>query len=80
MAEMTYELDLLKVHKYYLQGEYDKAYQYYCKMTRDLISYYGLDETYKNLSASNFNFDNFNPSLAGHGKPKNHMLLKTKNC
>lgn len=82
MAEMTYELDLLKVHKYYLQGEYDKAYQYYCKMTQDLISYYGLDLLYEQLKKSNFGFEHFNQTLAGHGNKKSHTLVKVKaqNC
>ena len=78
MAEMTYQLDLLKVHKYYLQGEYDKAYLYYCKMTKDLISYYGLDNLYTRLKETNFGFDNFNQSLAGHGKNESHKLVKVK--
>ena len=78
MAEMTYQLDLLKVHKYYLQGEYDKAYLYYCKMTRDLISYYGMDEEYEQLKKSNYGYENFNQSLAGHGKSDSHKLVKVK--
>lgn len=78
MASMTYEIDLLKVHKYYLQGEYDKAYQYYCKMTRDLISYYGLDKAYEQLRVKDFEFDNFNQSLAGHGKQECHMLVRSR--
>ncbi len=78
MADMTYQLDLLKVHKYYLQGEYDKAYLYYCKMTRDLISYYELDQLYEQQKNANYGFDNFNQSKAGHGKPNSHKLIKVK--
>lgn len=78
MAQMTYQIDLLKVHKYYLQKEYDKAYVYYCKMTQDLISYYGLEKIYEQLKNSNYGFNNFNQSLAGHGKPECHKLVKIK--
>ena len=78
MADMTYQLDLLKVHKYYLQGEYDKAYLYYCKMTRDLISYYGLDEEYEKAKANDYGYTNFNQAVAGHGKKESHRLVKLK--
>ena len=70
MAKMTYEIDLLKVHKFYLTGEYDKAYDWYCKMTYDLISYYGLDDLYHRLKNINFGIKEFHPELAGHGKVK----------
>ena len=70
MALMTYEIDLLKVHKYYLLGEYDKAYDSYCNMTYDLISYYGLDDLYHNMKANNFGIKEFNPEVAGHGRVK----------
>ena len=69
MAEMIYQLDLLKVHHYYLEGNYDDAYEWYCKMTRDLISYYGLENGYFLLKSDYVDYD-FNPKLAGHGKMK----------
>ena len=65
MADMTYQLDLLKVHQLYLEGKYDEAYDTYCKMTRDLISYYGLDELYARLNNQEYDFI---PEKAGHGK------------
>lgn len=70
MAVMTYELDLLRVHQFYLEGKYDDAYDWYCKMTRDLISYYGLDHEYAMLKANGYDYDDFCPSKAGHGMVK----------
>ena len=68
MALMTYELDLLKVHDCYLNGKYDDAYFKYCQMTSDLISYYGLEKEYALLKDKEFEYDNFDPRMAGHGR------------
>ncbi len=70
MAKMTYELDLLKVHKFYLEGKYDEAYEWYCKMTRDLISYYGLDGIYEQIK--HYGSEEFNPKMAGHGRVRRY--------
>lgn len=75
MAEMTYEIDLLKVHKYYLEGKYDKAYECYCKMTSDLISYYGLDDMYNEMKLNDFGNMKFNPKEAGHGRVRRKELF-----
>ena len=68
MADMIYEIDLLNVYNFCLEKKYDDAYNWYVNMTKDLISYYGLDDTYEAFKNGDYECSrNFDPSLAGHG-------------
>ena len=70
MAERIYKYHLLKVRKYYLEGNYDAAYTCYCQMTIALINWYGLEEEYEIIKAKDYGYtenNQFNPEIAAHG-------------
>lgn len=48
--------------------EYDVAVEKYYVMTLMLINYYGLKDAYNYIKKNDYEYDNFEPKRAGHGK------------
>lgn len=70
MAKGLYQNVLLPVHQDIQDNNYNAAVEKYYLMTLMLINYYGLKHVYNNIKDNDYGYDNFEPSLAGHGRVK----------
>ena len=70
LAQNIYQKALIPINNLILNNEYDTAIEKYYILTLLLINYYGLKHEYNHTKDNNYNYENFNPSLAGHGRVK----------
>lgn len=64
----TYEKSLIPIYYFIRQKKYEEAITRYQLMTQLLIDYYSLNEEYTKIKNQNYNYDDFVPETAGHGK------------
>lgn len=74
MAFYFYQSTVLPVNELIKKKEYDAAVILYTLTTRALIDYYGLTKEYYDLKARDYDYEGFDPKLAGCGKKKTREL------
>ncbi len=70
LASHLYQCALLPIHHHIEEKEYGKAVEKYYLMTLMLINYYGLKHEYNQIKDQNYGYQEFIPSLSGHGKKR----------
>lgn len=70
MAQGLYQYAILPISKLIDQKEYDKAVENYYLMTLMLVNYYGLKHEYNNIKDRDYDYLEFNPTIAGHGRKR----------
>lgn len=70
LAFCFYQSTILPVNDFINQKNYDDAVSLYLLMTKALIEYYGLNQEYQNLKARDYDYEGFDPALAGCGMKK----------
>ena len=68
IALETYQKSILPIHYLIHHKKYEEAITRYHLMTQLLIDYYGLNEEYNIIKSKNYNYEDFIPEQAGHGK------------
>ena len=67
IAETIYNNVILPVNEAINKKNYERAIKHYQYMTIYLIVYYGLNNEYNLIKNENYDYQDFNPNLAGHG-------------
>lgn len=70
IASGLYQNVLLPVHNLISDKNYEKAVEYYYIMTLMLVNYYGLKHNYNEIKEKDYNYKDFEPTKAGHGRRK----------
>lgn len=68
VAEETYQKSIIPIYYLIYHKKYDEAITRYQLMTQLLIDYYSLNEEYAKIKSQNYNYEDFTPETAGHGK------------
>ena len=74
MASGLYQNALKNIHHSIMQKDYDKAVEKYYIMTLMLIQYYHLKHSYNQIKKENYHYEDFVPTLAGHGRKRTKKL------
>lgn len=70
LATCLYQNIIIPINELIQKKEYQKAVEAYYQMTLLLINYYGLKHHYNTLKENDYDYPNFNPRLAGHGRKR----------
>ena len=77
MAFCFYQSTVLPVNEFINQGNYDAAVLLYTMSTKALIEYYGLMNQYCDIRSRDYDYEGFDPELAGCGKKKLRTLKES---
>lgn len=70
IAEEIYSNVILPVNEAINKKNYERAIKHYQYMTMYLIVYYGLNNEYNLIKNVKYDYQDFNPTIAGHGLKK----------
>lgn len=68
MAAGLYQHAILPIHQLIQKQEVDRAVEAYSVMTLMLVNYYGLKHSYNQIKEVGYDYLDFCPKQAGHGK------------
>lgn len=75
LAWSFYHSTILPVHEFINQKNYAAAVTLYGISTKTLVEYYGLTKEYQEIKSRDYDYEGFEPTLAGHGRKR----IKTTN-